>query len=187
MQEQRLRPSHFPTSVCGQGSAPLLPLLHVCCALAGCIKISSYNLVKAAFVSSQVDSSVAVLSLLALVCHRDHHSFTEGTNSLLPGLTSTTQGASSSSNKVPIITSIVPEATQGPNADAGISGGSVSERQSSGGSTQPAASFSGAMPADITGACSKGFPYLQRLALLLSCLPCLLQSTKQLRITCNVV
>jgi len=91
--------------------------------------------------------------------HLDHHSFTEGTNLLLPGLTSTTQGASSSSNGVPIITSIIPEATQGSDADAGISGGSVSERRSSGRSAQPAASSSGAMPADITGECSKGFPH----------------------------
>ncbi|KAL0024689.1 hypothetical protein WJX77_009297 [Trebouxia sp. C0004] len=67
------------------------------------------------------------------------------------GLTSTSEGAPSSSKGIPIITSIAPEATQGLDADAGISGGSVSERQSSGWSAQPAASSSGVMPADITG------------------------------------
>lgn len=116
--------------------------------------------------------------LLALVRHLDHHSFTEGINWLLPGLTSTTQGASSSSNGVPIITSIIPEATQWSDGEAGTSGGSISERQASGRTAQLAASSSGgAMPADITGACSKGFPCFQGLAVLLSFLPCVLQLT----------
>ncbi len=158
MQEQRPRSRPFLKSICGMN------------------EVSLYEVVKAVSIS-QVDSSAVVSSLPALVCHLDHDSFTVGTNLLLPGLTSTSEGASSSSNGIPVVTSIAPEATQGSDADAGISGGSVSERQSSRRSAQPAASSSGAMPADITGAHNKGFPYFQRSALLLSFLPCLLQST----------
>ena len=156
MQEQRLRPNHF-LMVIGVRKEVWL-----------------YDLVMAPFVSSQADSIIAMSSLPALACHLDLHSFTESTNMLLPGVTSTTQGAPSSSTGIPIITSIAPEATQGSDADGGMLGGSASEQESSGRSAEAAASSSGAMPADITGACSKGFPCFQTLVLQLPFLPCLL-------------
>lgn len=68
------------------------------------------------------------------------------------GVTSTSREASSSSNTIPTVTSIAPGASKGLDAEPSTSNGSFQERQSSGQQAQPAASTSGAMPADITGA-----------------------------------
>ena len=86
------------------------------------------------------------------------------------GVTSTSREPSSSSSTIPTVTSIAPGASMGLEAEPSTSTESFQEHQSSGQQAQPAASTSGAMPADITGA-NNSSDALHQFLCIVSCPP----------------